>query len=426
MGGMKLPQTLSEKIIARAAGLSTVSPGQIVGVSVDRMMINDRMAPIVFDYFKSLCVESVVNPERILISVDHRVPPATVALADTLRDIRSFCKNHGLAGFGEIGRHGIGHQIMCEDFTHPGEIAVGTDSHAPMYGGLGALACGINASDAAVVMATGKMWMCVPESVRVLFEGTLNRGTTAKDIALFMQNLDDTENFIYRDLEIGGAGALALSVSGRLVISNMAAEMEAKACIFVPDEKVAEYLGDGLGCDLRSDSDAVYERTYTIDIAKIEPLLACPHSLRNIRPVRELRGLPIQQAFLGSCTNGRLEDLIQAAEILEGRAVHPDVRLIVVPASQKVFTEATALGVTETLLRAGAAFITPSCASCAGSGPGLIGGGERCVSTTNRNFRGRMGSPDSEVYLASAYTVAAAAVAGCVESPERFLEGGNA
>jgi 3-isopropylmalate/(R)-2-methylmalate dehydratase large subunit len=418
---MKLGQTLSEKIISRAAGLRGVSPGEIVGVSVERLMINDRMAPIVFEYFESLRTKNIVGAERILICIDHRVPPATVALADTLRDTRAFCKKHGLTGFGEIGRHGIGHQVMCEDFTHPGEIAVGTDSHAPMYGGLGALACGINASDAAVAMATGKMWMSVPASVHVLFEGRLNRGATAKDIGLYMQNLDDTENFIYRNLEIDGPGAHTLSVSGRLAISNMATEMEAKACIFVPDEKVAEYLGDDAGCDLKPDAGAVYERTFTVDLAKIEPFLACPHSVRNIKPVRELRGMPIHQAFLGSCTNGRVEDLIQAAEILKGRSVHPDVRLIVVPASQKVFTEATALGVTETLLRAGAAFLTPSCASCAGSGPGLLGGGERCVSTTNRNFRGRMGSQDSEVYLASAYTIAAAAVAGSIECPERFL-----
>jgi len=419
-------QTLTEKFIARAAGLQSVSPGEIVGVSVDRLMINDALAPTVFKNFERLGVERIVHPEQILVCLDHKVPPGNAADADAYCRIRAFCKKYGLAGFGEIGRHGIAHQVMCENFTRPGEIAVGTDSHSPMYGGLGALGCGINSSDAAVALATGKIWMCVPEAIRIVFEGELPRGSTAKDASLFMQNLDDEENFIYRNLEIVGPGVRTLSVSGRMTISNMAAEMDVKACIIEPDEKVAEYLGDAAGCDLRPDPDAVYVKAFTVDLGKIEPLIACPHSVRNVKPVREVRGLPINQVVLGSCTNGRLEDLLQAAELLKGRAVHPDVRLLVIPASQKVYTEATALGITETLLRAGATIITPSCAACGAHGPGKIGAGERCVSTTNRNFKGRIGSTDSEVFLASAYTAAASAIAGHIECPERFLEGGGA
>jgi len=418
-------QTLTEKFIARAAGLQSVSPGEIVGVSVDRLMINDALALVVFKKFESLGVEKIVHPERILVCLDHKVPPENVAGADSYCHIRSFCKKYGLVGFHEIGRHGIGHQVMCENFTRPGEIAVGTDSHAPMYGGLGALGCGINSSDAAVALATGKIWMCVPEAVRILFEGKLRRGSTAKDISLFMQNLDDAENFNYRNLEILGSGVRTLSASGRMTISNMAAEMDVKACIIEPDERVAEYLGDAVGCDLKPDLDAVYANTFTVDLDKIEPLIACPHSVHNVKPIREVRGLPINQVVLGSCTNGRLEDFLQAAELLKDRSVHPDVRLLVIPASQKVYTEATALGVTETLLRAGATILPPSCAACGAFGPGKIGAGERCVSTTPRNFKGRIGSTDSEVFLASAYTAAASAIAGHIESPKRFLKEGK-
>lgn len=417
-------QTLTQKLIARAAGRSSVALGEIVGVSVDRLMINDALAPVVFQKFESLGVEQVVRPERVLVCLDHKSPPENVAAADTYCHIRTLCKKYGLVGFREIGRHGIGHQVMCEDFTRPGEIAVGTDSHAPMYGGLGALGCGINSSDAAVALATGKIWMCVPEAIRVILEGELSPGVTAKDVSLFMQGLDEPEHFNYRNLEILGPGVRTLSISGRLTIANMAAELDVKACIVQPDERVAEYLGDGTNCELSPDPDAVYVKTFTVDLDKLEPLIACPHSVRNVKPVQEVRGVPIHQVVLGSCTNGRLEDLIQAAEILKGRSVHPDVRLLVIPASQKVYTQATALGVTETLLRAGAAILPPSCAGCGAFGPGKIGAGERCVSTTPRNFKGRIGSKDSEVFLASAYTAVACAVAGHIETPNRFLSEG--
>ena len=418
-------QTLTEKIIARAAGVPHVSPGEIVGVEVDRLMINDALAPTVITKFESLGVEDVVHPERILVCLDHKAPPENVAVADSYCRIRAFCRKHGMDGFLEIGRHGIGHQVMCEGFTRPGEVAVGTDSHAPMYGGMGALGCGINASDAAVALATGKIWMCVPEAVQVVLTGRLRPGCTAKDLSLRMLNLDDTETFLYRNLEVVGPGVRTLSAGQRMTIANMAAEMDVKACIVEPDETIAAYLGDGAGCDIRADEDAVYAKTFTVDLDQIEPLIACPHSNHNVRPVREVRGLQVDQVVLGSCTNGRLEDLIQAAQVIGQRKIHPNVRMLVIPASQKVFTEATAMGVTETLLRAGATFVTPSCAACGANGPGKLGAGERCVSTTNRNFKGRIGSTESEVFLASPYTAAATALAGHIESADRYLEGGE-
>lgn len=409
-----------EKIIAAAAGRDEVSPGDILDVNVDRLLINDLLGPTVFRNFELLHSETIVNPDRILFGIDHRVPPADVKLAENLKFSRDFCHKHKLPGYGEIGRHGIGHQLMCENFTRPGEIAVGTDSHATMYGGLGALACGINSADAAVIMVTGKMWMMVPENVKVTLKGSLSKGVTAKDISLRMQTLAPVDAFIYKAIEIAGDGAEQLSVSSRLVLANMIAETGAKCGIIAPDDKVREYLNEEVNL-VASDPDAVYCDTYEIDVDHMEPLIACPHAMNNVKAVDEVAGTSIQQAFLGSCTNGRIEDLLQAAEILRGRHVHPDVRLIVVPASQEVYKQATKMGLTELFLEAGAAMMIPCCASCAGNGPGVLAAGERCISTTNRNWRGRMGSPDSEVYLASAYTVAAAAVSGVIESPAKYL-----
>ena len=257
-------------------------------------------------------------------------------------------------------------------------------------------------------------------------EGEHNRTAfpvTAKDIILKMMTLAPLDNFIYKAVEITGDTVSNMNVSGRLVLCNMIAEMGAKNGIIEADELTWEYLNEqGVKPDCcASDKDAVYEQYYSLDVNGMKPLVACPHAVNNVKEVSEVRGTKIHQAFLGSCTNGRIEDLEQAAEILKGRKVHRDVRLIVVPASQKVMLEATKLGLIETLLEAGAAVMTPNCAACAGSGPGVIAAGERCISTTNRNFKGRMGSPDSEVYLASAYTVAASAVAGVIEEPSRFL-----
>ena len=415
-------QTITEKIITRASG-HPVCVGEITDVAVDRLFINDFQGPIVFSQFESLGRREIVHPERILVGLDHRVPPADVKSANNHIFLRRFCKDHGIERFTEIGRHGIGHQLMTEHFTLPGEVAFGTDSHATMYGGLGALACGITSSDAAMILATGKLWLQVPATIRLDITGRLRPGVTAKDLALAMIRLAPASLFNYKALEIGGEGVRDLSVSGRLVLANMAAEMNVKCCLIEADELTLEFTGcaaDAGGC-LRPDEDAVYERRFTLDAAAVEPLISFPHSVDDVHPVSEAAGLSVDQVFLGSCTNGRIEDIEQALEILEGRKVHERVRLLVVPASQSVLIEATRKGYTEKLLEAGAAIMTPSCASCAGAGAGLIGDGERAVSTTNRNFRGRMGSLRSEVFLASAYTAAAAAVKGEICDPREYL-----
>ncbi|MGN0983622.1 MAG: aconitase/3-isopropylmalate dehydratase large subunit family protein [Gemmiger sp.] len=416
--------TIIEKIFARAAG-KPVRPGEIVDVAVDRLFINDFQGPIVFSQFETLNAKQVLHPERILFGLDHRVPPADVKSANNHRACRQFCGENGIDRFCEIGRHGIGHQLMVEHFTRPGEVALGTDSHATMYGGVGALACGITSSDAAVIMKTGKIWLQVPATIRINVVGKLNPGVTAKDLSLAMIKLAPVNRFIYKALEIGGEGIRDLSVSGRLTLANMAAEMNVKCAVVEADEKTLAYVGcTGAECHLdRPDPDAVYEQVFTLDASAIQPLIACPHNVDQVRPISEVAGLEVDQVFLGSCTNGRMEDLEQALEILDGRKVHKRVRLIVVPASQSILLEAVQKGCIEKLIRAGAAIMTPSCASCAGAGAGLIGDGERAVATTNRNFKGRMGSPNSEVFLASAYAAAAAAVAGRICDPREFLQG---
>lgn len=414
--------TITEKILSRACG-HTIHPGEIVDVAVDRLFINDFQGPIVFTQFESLNRKKIVHPERILMGLDHRVPPADVKSANNHVYIRNFCEKYGIENFTEIGRHGIGHQQMVEHFTRPGEVSLGTDSHATMYGGLGAFSCGITSSDAAMIMATGKLWLQVPRCIRLDITGELKRGVTAKDLSLAMIRLAPATFFNYKALEIGGDGVKKMSVSSRLVLANMAAEMNIKCCLIEADEKSLEFAG----CTaeeaelIRPDSDAVYEKHFTLDASEVEPLLAFPHNADQVRPLREAAGLPVNQVFLGSCTNGRIEDIEQALEILDGRKVHRRVRLIVVPASQAILLEAVRKGYIEKLLMAGAAIMTPSCASCAGAGAGLIGDGERALATTNRNFRGRMGSKESEVFLGSAYAAAAAAVKGEICDPREFL-----
>jgi homoaconitate hydratase family protein len=415
--------TITEKIIRRAGGKKTISPGEIVTLRVDKLMLNDFVGAIVFNQFESLGVGKVWDPDRVLFAADHRIPPTEVKWAEHLKSCREYCRKYGITRFGEIGRHGICHQLMCEGFVLPGEVALGTDSHATMYGGLGAFSCGITSSDAAVIMATGEIWIQVPASVRFDISGHLSRFVTAKDIALKMLTVAPLEEFSYKAVEVEGETIRNLSVGGRLVICNMIAEMDAKNGIIAADGITSKYFNGEAGNDApeQSDPDATYEKIYKLNVRDMNPLVACPHEANNVKEVREVRGKRIHQAFLGSCTNGRVEDLQQAAEILKGKKVHPDIRMLVVPASQKVFTEATRLGIISVFLEAGAAVLTPCCSACAGSGSGIIAAGETCISTTNRNFKGRMGSPNSEVYLASAYTVAASAVAGVIEDPRQFI-----
>ncbi len=403
--------TIVEKLLAKAAGEAAAQPGDILSAQVDRMLVNDFVGPNVCYEFAKAQIQSVRFPERVMFCFDHHMPPANITEADNMRMIRQFCRTHNILRLGEIGRHGIGHQVMVEDFVQPGEIAVGTDTHATMYGALGAFSCGITASDAVVVLATGNLWFRVPQSVRITLTGRPNEFVTGKDIALaLLAQIGDTQ-FSDMALEIGGPGLSSLPMDARFCIANMLAETDAKAVILETDTVTNAYIGREISYIL-PDSNASYCDALTLDLSKIEPLAACPDCVANVHSVDTVASVKVDQVFIGSCTNGRIEDLRQATEVLRGKKVAPDTRLIVVPASQQVMRQATKEGIISDLLDAGAAILTPTCAACAGTGVGVIGENEVCVSTTNRNFKGRMGSRSSQVYLVSAYTAAATALTG--------------
>ena len=416
-------KTLAEKLLARSSGRE-VRAGEIVSARADRILINDYVGDLVFSKLKALGVDRLAfDPERIMLVTDHNLPAFTVDAADKLVRFRDYAKQYGITHTTKLGMHGIGHQMMIEGFVHPLELAVGTDSHGTMYGGVGAFACGITTTDAVSLLALGEMWMKIPETVQIRLTRALQRGVTAKDVSLNLLRLFPEETYTYRAVELVGDGADRLSVDSRLVIANMMAEGGVKTALFESDEKTYAACGCEPGERLRSDFDAVFAETAELSLDTLVPMLSCPNSPANAKPVSEVAPIPVDQVFIGSCTNGRLEDLRQAAEVLKGRTVAKNTRLLVTPASQKILLQATKEGVIETLLEAGAAILPPSCASCAGHGPGLIGKGEVCVSTTNRNFKGRMGSSEASVYLGSAYTAAACAVAGHVADPREFLQG---
>ena len=384
-------------------------------------MINDYVGDLIFSSLGEMKQEQILHPERIYLAIDHNYPSFSVDAADKLVRLKKMAKQYGITHMTRMGAHGISHQLMVEHFVRPLEIALGTDSHATMYAGLGSFSCGITTSDALSALTAGTVWIKVPETIRFLIHGPLPVGVTAKDLCLFLVGAYSQDLYTYRAVEFTGDTIRSMSVESRLVIANLMAESGAKCAVFEADEKAYAYAGIPAGEKLSSDADAVFVREEEIDASKLEPVLACPDAVTNVHPVAEAAGKKVDQVFIGSCTNGRLEDLQQAASILKGRRVAKGTRLIVTPASQQIALEALKAGMIGTLMEAGAAIMTSSCASCAGHGPGLIGEGERCISTTNRNFKGRMGSVNSEVYLGSAYTAAASAVTGVITDPRAFL-----
>ena len=415
-------QTLVEKILARHTA-GQIRVGDIVSVKVDRLLINDYVGEMIFSKLDEMGCQKILCPERIITNTDHNLPAFNVKAADKYVLFKEKSKQYGFKNI-EVGEHGIGHQIMCERFVHPHEVVVATDSHATMYAGLGAFSCGITTSDAIQILLTGECWFRVPQSVRIRVKGRLQSGVTAKDLSLALLKVFPPEAYIYSAVEVVGEAIRDLSVDGRLVIANLMAESGAKCAVFEADDKTYDSLRwQGEREYLSSDEDAQYAYDTEFDASLLEPMLAYPDAVVNVKPIGEALGKPLDQVFIGSCTNGRLEDLMQAAEILKDRHVADGVRLIVTPASQKIALEAVQNGCMEILMKAGAMILTSSCASCAGNGPGLIGRGERCLSTTNRNFKGRMGSKSAEIYLGSAYTAAASAVTGKITDPRIFLKG---
>lgn len=425
--------TLAEKILssrhvtkqASHDADDPVRPGDLIEVAVDLVLANDITAPIAIREFETLGVRSVFDPEAIVLVADHFTPNKDIASAEQTAIMRSFAKQQSIGHYYDVGRVGIEHVLLHElGLVIPGDVIVGADSHTCTAGALGAFATGMGSTDIAVAMATGCVWMRVPETICVNLRGELNPWVGGKDLILETIRRLGVSGATYAALEFGGSTLDWLSIDARFTISNMAIEAGAKAGLFPADNTALVYL-NGRAVrevhELAADEDATYSRTLEIDASSIDPLVALPHLPENVCPVREAGAMPIDQAIIGSCTNGRLEDLRIAAEVLRGRRVHSDVRCIVIPGSPQVQLDAVREGLIEVFLEAGAAVSTPTCGPCLGGHMGVLAAGERAVSTTNRNFRGRMGSLDSEVVLSGPAVAAASAIAGRLVHPEEVL-----
>jgi len=419
-------RTLAEKILARAAGRERVQPGEFVTAQVDLAMTHDIFAAQVFGHLVDAGVERVFDPERVVVVLDHLVPAPSEAAASAHRKIREYVEQFGVRHFYEAGQ-GICHQLLPEQgHVAPGALVVGTDSHTTTHGALAAAGAGIGTSEMAYVLATGRLWFRVPETIRFELTGTLQPMVTWKDAILAIAGRFGSDVAQYKAVEFGGPAAAGAGIADRLTVCNMAVEIGAKFGFFAADETTLSYLAErgleGLG-PLAPDADASYAAVHELALDNLEPQVALPHAVDHVRPVGEVEDMPIDQAFIGSCTNGRLEDLEAAAQVLRGRRVHPRVRLIVAPASRSVFQAAARSGALEALAEAGASLLPPGCGPCFGGHGGLLAAGERCIGTHNRNFMGRMGSAQAEIFLASPQTVAASALAGHIADPRRLDRG---
>lgn len=414
-----MAMTSAESILARASGSEKVAPGEYVSAAIDKAMCNEGFAAA-FLNLGAAGVKGVWDPERVIVVMDHYVPAPTERAATIHQLVRAGVEQLGITNFYDE-RNGIAHQVMMErGHALPGEVIVGTDSHTCTYGALGAASCGIGFSEMAYVLATGRLWFRVPETIRIELTGGLEPPLTSKDVILKIAGDHSAEMAQYKSLEFTGSGVRDMSVEARMTMSNMAVELGAKFCFFETDDKAAAWLVEkcGGGCEpLVFDQEAPVSSTYGMDLSGLEPQVSLPHTVDNVSPISRLGAIEIQQAILGSCTNGRLEDLQLAASVLAGGKVHPRVRLLVIPASWDVYRQAMDDGTLRVLIDAGGIILNPGCGPCFGAYGGLLGPGERCISSTNRNFQGRMGSDRAEVYLASPATVAASAMRGYIADP---------
>ena len=410
--------TIAEKILAIHAGKSSVSPKEIVDARIDYVMVNDVTGLPAFEVFEEFKASSII--ENTVLIQDHYVPNKDVASAEQAKSMRDFAGKYKIENHFDVGRGGVCHQIMIEHgFAAPGRLIVGADSHTCSYGALGALSTGIGSSEAASAMATGELWFKVPETQKFVVDGKLGKHVMGKDIILHIIGDIGVSGSLYKSMEFYGSAIESLQLSDRITISNMAIEAGAKCGIIPPDDAVFSYLKNrviGEYTPVYADEDSEYADTFEYDAGEIEPMVAKPHLPENVVPASEI-DVEIDQAYLGSCTNGRIEDMRAAAEILKGRKVHPDVRMIVVPASKSVFEQTLREGLIEVFMDADAYVAGPTCGACLGGYMGVLAEGERCISSTNRNFIGRMGHKDSEVYLANPAVVAASAVTGRITDP---------
>jgi 3-isopropylmalate/(R)-2-methylmalate dehydratase large subunit len=417
-------QTFAEKILAKRAGLAKTVPGQIVEITPDIALSHDNSAAIrgIFEKMGGL---GVFDPKMHVIILDHATPAPTTAHAENHHIIREFVQEQGIEHFFDVGR-GVCHQVLVEEgLVLPGQVVLGSDSHTTHAGVMGAFAAGIGRSEMASIWALGKLWLRVPESLKIIVHGKLCPGVTAKDLALHVIGELGSDGGLYMSVEWHGEAIEALDLSQRAVLTNITAEMGAKNSYIAPDQKTFDYLEGRAKRSYKPiypDLDATYARVVEYDASMLEPMVACPHTVDNVKPLSEVAGLHVDQAFLGTCTNGRLDDLAAAASILKERLVAPGTRMIVIPASSQVYRDALRAGYIDTFVAAGAMVQSPGCGPCMGNHMGVPAVGEVVISSANRNFQGRMGTRESEIYLASPEVVAASAVAGAITDPEYLQE----
>ena len=412
-------QTFAEKMLAKKAGLDHTVPGQVVDVTPDVALSHDNSAPI-YDTFKQMGGERVFDPDIHAITLDHAAPAPSTKHAENHRVIRQFVREQGIRNFFEVGR-GICHQVIVEEgICLPGEVVLGSDSHTPHAGVMGAFGAGIGRTEMASIWALGVLWLRVPESIKITVHGRLNPGVAAKDLALKVIGDLGADGGLGHSVEWHGDGVYALSLSERAVLPNMMAEMGCKNSYIAPDQAVFDYLGGRARrpyTPIYPDEDAAYLQEVVYDAAQLEPMIACPHSVDNVVPVSQVAGTHVDQAFIGTCTNAKLEDLAAAAEVLAGRHVARGTRLIIIPVTSQVYLAALKAGYIQTFIESGAVVESPGCGPCMGNHMGVPAIGDVTISSANRNFQGRMGTKESDVYLASPAVVAASAVAGYITHP---------
>lgn len=417
-----MPATITEKIIAAHAGLENVRPGQLVEVEVDLALANDITAPISIDVLRAAGVNQVHDPEKIALVPDHFVPNKDIKSAEMVQKVRDFAREQKIVHFFDLDEMGIEHALLPEKgLVLPGELVIGADSHTCTYGGLGAFSTGMGSTDLAGIFYTGRTWLKVPESMKFVYNGTLGPWVGGKDLILMTIGDIGVDGALYRAMEFSGSAIDALSMDNRLTMCNMAIEAGAKNGIIAPDQITAQYAdqrADRPYKTYQSDPDAAYVNVKEYDVNGLEPQVAKPHLPENVVPVSQTKDITVDQAVIGSCTNGRIEDMRTAAKVLKGRRIQKGFRLIVIPATRAVYQTAMEEGLLETFMSAGAVVSTPTCGPCLGGYMGILAPGERAVATTNRNFVGRMGHTKSEVYLANPAVAAASAVAGRIVSPD--------
>jgi 3-isopropylmalate/(R)-2-methylmalate dehydratase large subunit len=416
-----MSMTITEKILAAHCGRKEVRPGEFIQAGVDLALGNDLTAPLAIEEFEKLGLKNVFNPDKVVLVPDHFIPAKDIRSAEQSKILRNFARKYRIKNYFEVGRMGIEHALLPEQgLVSPAQLIIGADSHTCTYGALGAFSTGVGSTDLASVLATGKVWLKVPKTIKLIYKGKLNKWVSGKDLILYTIGDIGVEGALYKAMEFTGEAISSLSMASRFTICNMAIEAGGKNGIIEPDETTWEYMRQRKGKKLpvlKSDQDAQYSEVREYDCSKIEPQVAFPSLPSNAKPISEVGDIPLDQAVIGSCTNGRLEDLRIAAEILKDKKVHPHVRLIIIPATQKIYLEALKEGLIEIFIRAEAVVSTPTCGPCLGGHMGVLAKGEKAIATTNRNFVGRMGHPESEVYLANPAIAAASALRGKISAP---------